>query len=117
MRRTIAGICFVLVAASPVLAQQHEAQPRDQRAAQMHSGSVKIWAGVLMMAAGAVIIPVTVGRAETHDANVGAGVALIGVGSAMLWWGVQDQRKAVGPQTTFGVMAGRRNGIAIQRRW
>jgi hypothetical protein len=44
-------------------------------------------------------------------------VGLVGVGTGLVYWGFRQQQKAMQPSITFGVTAGRRNGVVVRRSW
>jgi hypothetical protein len=111
MKKLVIALCVVL------FARASSADPTDQQRAQMRRGSVKLWTGAVLLGAGAVTIPIT-GAGEPHSGDASLiGVGMLGVGGALVWLGVQDQRNALRPSTTLGVSLGPRNAIQIRRRW
>jgi hypothetical protein len=83
-----------------------------------HPGRLKIWTGAGLLASGLFVMPVT-GFGNTDG---GFDIPLIGVGLAaaggsLIYWGAHDQRKALHPNTTIGVMLRRTAGIQIRRSW
>src|SRR5436190_1705978 len=107
----------VALATTPVASAQD--RPVDSAASQTRKGSVKIWIGSAMVVAGAIAIPVTATHAaqQPSDFAVAAGVGLVGAGGALIWSGVQDQRRALRPQTTVRFAFGRANSMQICRSW
>jgi hypothetical protein len=99
----------------------HAQQPSAQaRAALNHQGTVKVWLGIALMSAGAVVaIPRSNTRSEDPSASSSAviGLGMASGGGYLLLRGVHDLRKASQPQTTFGVMVGRRNAFELRRIW
>ena len=88
-------------------------------------GFLQKW-GVLDFAGG-IVVHNTAGLAalasvlyvgRRHVVDTGAhSVPLVALGTGLLWFGVQDQRKAVQPRTTFGVLVGRGAAVGIRRSW
>lgn len=115
MKHLAAAGLLLLIAASVA-----SAQGTPQQRALFHKGSVKIWTGVVLVAAGAVIVPVTAsGQASSARSPRGttAGVATMFSGGTLIWLGFRDQRRATSPQTTIGVAAGQGIGVQLRRVW
>lgn len=105
----------LLLSYTPALAQQSAA---DRQNAQVRSGTRKMWVGIGVMAAGAVLaIPATSNSSDTNDGLVLTSVGLLFTGGTLAWLGAEQRRKAVRPQTVFTVTLGRRNGVQIRKAW
>jgi hypothetical protein len=113
MKRFVATSLFVLFVGITTTAQQPQNPPR------FHQGTRKIWTGALLVGAGALIVPFTATKPERSPtgAVVVAGVGTAALGTAMIWWGVQDHRKASRPHTGFAIILGRTQGVQIRRTW
>ena len=94
MRYGIITALIALLPAAPVFGQD-----TPQQKALFHTGSVKIWTGVALLAAGAVIIPITRGDKTPPTGAVTAGVASIFAGGTLIWLGGRDQQNAIKPST------------------
>ena len=88
----------------------------SQRSALRH-GKAAVWAGVLMVGAGAFLLPVTAAGEERGNGAMVASAALMGAGAAVIYWGVKQQQKATRPSTSFGVAVGRRSALVVRRSW
>jgi uncharacterized membrane protein YfcA len=116
MKRAVTLLMIALTAGT-VSAQQQTAPDRTR---EIRSAERKILVGLAFVGAGAVMIPIT--TAVSHDAPqepvAMSGVGLMAAGSALMWYGARDRRKAMRPRTTFGLMLGN-NGraVQVQRRW
>jgi hypothetical protein len=102
------------------LATTANAQQAAQAGAKLnHQGTVKVWLGVALMSAGAIVaIPPSTRNEDpsaTSSALIGLGIA--SGGGYLLLRGVHDLRKASQPRTTFGVMVGKRSGFQLRRIW
>ncbi len=116
MKIVVTATLLVLFATLPVSAQQ---TATDQRA-QIHSGGLKVWIGASLIGAGALVLPITATNSHSspNDVATVVGVGFVAVGSGMVRLGAQERRKApLQPQTTFGVLLGRTNGVQIRRLW
>ena len=107
---------LLLVVATPARAQQ-AATTEGNRA--LRKANAKVWIGVGLLGAGALMIPLTAANDNTaHDGPlVMSGLGLAAAGTYMVWSGAKNQRQAVRPYTAFGVRVGRRNGLVISRSW
>jgi hypothetical protein len=86
----------------------------------MHSGTVKIWLGVVLIGAGSLVIPLTATSDRTNTPNgteLGLGVGAVAAGTCLIWWGAREQRKAVGRGLTFGAFVGRNTGMQVRKIW
>ena len=109
MKSAFVSLCFVLSTTTIALGQQAN-QPHRK-------AGVEIWVGVGLIAAGLLVVPVTVvSNHNGYDPPV-AGAVLVAGGGTLIWMGLRDQRKATQPNTTFGVMFGRKSEIHIRRSW
>jgi hypothetical protein len=118
--RLLVAVLTLAVSASsvaPVTAQSPTSGSSSN--ASLKHGKVKIYSGVILMGIGAVALPITAARSDTGPDGpaVAAGLACVGAGSALVWWGVQEQRRVLKPSTSIGVMVGRSSGIRIRRSW
>lgn len=101
--------CDVAVAQSPTAASQ---------ATALRKARIKIWTGIAMISAGAVMGPLAANSSNNPDSGIVLGsLGLMGVGSGLVYVGFTQQRKAVQPSTTFGVTLGRRSGVVVRRSW
>ena len=116
MKAVMRVVLLVLASATATTAQE---RPVDDAARQTHKGSVKIWVGSALVVAGAIAVPVTATHAsqQPSDFAVVAGVGLLGAGGALIWSGVQDQRRASQPQTTVRFAFGRASVVQVRRAW
>jgi len=88
--------------------------------AQLHRSSRKIWIGVGLISAGALILPITNINNEVSPptpARTGVGLGLVAVGGGLVWFGSVERHKAVRPQTNIGVMVGRYKGLQLRTTW
>ena len=110
MKTAIATSCLVLFATTMAFGQQPNRQAPN-------TGGTKVWTGVCLVAAGLLVVPVTaVGHVNGYDPPV-VGAGLVAAGGSLIWWGMRDRRKATQPNTTVGVMIGRKSEIHIRRSW
>jgi hypothetical protein len=117
MKLLTATLLLLLSSSWTANAQQGSTQAA---AALNHQGTVKVWLGVALMSAGAVVaIPRSNTRNEDPSASSSAviGLGMASGGGYLLLRGCNDLRKANQPQTTFGVMVGKRNGFQLRRIW
>jgi hypothetical protein len=94
MRKPVLAISLVLTLTTTSAAQDTESQ---QARARVHSGIVKMWIGVALIGAGAVVIPVTAARSGgAHDGTIATlGFGAVAGGASLVWWGVHEQRTAL----------------------
>ncbi len=114
MKTAVVALTLVLLTTTTLSSQQTDAKSR-----LMRKGRITIWSGVVLIGAGALAVPVTAAKPTPNhgsDPSV-TGFGLVAAGGTLIWWGVQDQRRAAQPSTTFGVTIGRTNGIQIRRYW
>ena len=113
-RATLSILAVLILAAAPAFAQQ-----TDHRAALKRKGSIKVWVGAGLVGAGALALPLTaVAHTPSRDYRPPLiGVGLMATGGSLIWFGVQDQRKAMRPQTTIGVVIGRTSAVQIRKPW
>jgi hypothetical protein len=104
---------IVLYAAAP----QVWAQETPEQAALIHKGNAKIWTGVILICAGAMMIPATITTESDKSPVKTAGIGLVLAGGPLILLGARDHRKATRPQTTYGVVVGKTTGIEISHRW
>jgi len=105
----------LLLSHTPAFAQQGAS---DRQNAQVRSGARKMWVGIGLMAAGAVLaLPATANSGDTNDGLVLTSVGLVFTGGTLAWLGAEQRRKAVRPQTGFAFTLGRRNGLQIRKAW
>jgi uncharacterized membrane protein YebE (DUF533 family) len=79
---------------------------------------VKIWTGVVLVAAGAfVALPLATDSSNSHEAAMVGSLGMMGVGSGLVYWGFRQQQRAVQPSITFGVTVGRKAGVVVRRSW
>jgi hypothetical protein len=110
------ALLLLLVAATPALGQQ-AGTTQGNRA--LRRANTKVWIGIGLLAAGALMIPLTAANDKTaHDGPLAlSGLGLAGAGTYMVWSGAKDQKRAVRPYTAFGVRVGRRKCLVIRRSW
>ena len=106
---------FITLLAANLFAQQP--QP-DQETAQIRSGTHKIELGVGLAIVGAVlmVVPTNGRRSDDHRLDAPAAVMVAG-GFGLILWGTKERTQAIHPQTTFGLMVGRSQGVQIRRVW
>jgi hypothetical protein len=106
------------LAAAPAFAQQPGAQQPGGAAAMKRKGDIKMWIGGALMVGGAFTLPATVGHNTEGKGDPSlVGVGMMMAGSGILWWGFQDKRKAMQPNTTVGVAFGRASAVQFRRSW
>ena len=111
-------LTLAITASTMMPAAAQSSQNATDSTAALNRGKAKILAGAIMMGVGAVVVPVTAARDGVSDgAAFGTGLSLMGTGSALVWWGVQQQRHALRPNTSVGVIVGRSNAVQIRRSW
>jgi hypothetical protein len=116
MRSFVLTLLLALLTCEVATAQP--AVPASQATA-VRSARIKIWTGIAMMSAGAVVLPVT-GANSSRDPDSGvvlSSLGLIGVGSGLVYWGFRQQQKAAQPSTAFGVTLGRTSRFVVRRSW
>ena len=112
---TLSVIVALLLAHTSAFGQQ---SAPDRQNAQVRSGARKMWVGIGLMAAGAVLaLPATANAGETNDGLVLTSVGLFFTGGTLAWLGAEQRRKAVRPHTSFAVTLGRRSGVQLRRAW
>ena len=111
MRYIVITFTVLSLSAVPALAQQ--VSPAQSK--QMRAGTTKIWVGVALAGAGALMMPVT-SVTSSSDTQLGVGATFIFAGAVLIVLGGRDRAKA-SPQTTFGVSVGRSKAVALQRSW
>ena len=108
-----------LLVVSSAAAQQTD----DQVSAQLRIGNRKVWTGTALIVGGALAMSLAAGPSavrpglQASDATVGAGTGVVAVGTALVWSGFRQQRRAAAPHTEFGFSVGQRKGVMIRRRW
>jgi len=61
-----------------------------------------------------LLVPLeTKGEGSSWDAPA---AAVVFTGGSLIWFGYRDQRKALGPSTTFGVAVGKTTSFSFQLR-
>jgi hypothetical protein len=111
MRTVIVLTMLMLFASALAFAQQTPSQME-----QIHNGRVKVWLGLGLIGTGAWVIPLTATNSNSNGPAT-LGMGLIALGGGLVWLGVDQQRKAVQPETTFRLMVGRTKGVQIRRSW
>jgi hypothetical protein len=108
-------VLLVLACVTPSAGQT----PKDDQEHAIRQGRIKMWTGIVMVAAGAAVMPVT--AVTSNDGTGAAAVAaagLMGAGGAVIYWGSRQQQKAVRPSIAFGMSVGKsRSGLVIRRSW
>jgi protein-S-isoprenylcysteine O-methyltransferase Ste14 len=117
MRVSAAALVIVALCIQPICAQSRIAANSSD--ARVRHGKTKVLIGLALIGAGVLAVPVTAARSDTgpDGTEMATGLALVGIGSTLVWWGVRDQRRALKPSTSVGVMVGRSNGVQIRRSW
>jgi hypothetical protein len=118
MRSILAALLLALLTATNGAAQT---QPTPDQSAAIHRARIKIWTGIALMAVGAIALPITAvqSRRDRHD-NQGPVLASLGAmaaGGGLVYWGFQQQRRAMSPSTSAGFLVGRTYGVVIRRLW
>lgn len=104
-------VTFMVLSLSGVPAFAQQMNPTQSK--QMRAGTTKIWVGVALAGAGAVVMPVT-GVAHSSDKQRGTGAALIGAGAVLIVLGGRDRARA-NPQTGIGVTIGKSKAVVFRR--
>jgi hypothetical protein len=114
--RAIAMTTFITLLAANVFAQQPQAD--QATTAQIRRGTHKIELGVGLAIVGAVlmVVPTNGKRSDDHRLDAPA-AAMVAGGFGLILWGTKDRTQAIHPQTTFGLMVGRSQGVQIRRVW
>jgi hypothetical protein len=97
------------------------AQSTNSTAAQgasLRKARLTIWTGITLLTAGGLLLPITAtNRQDLPESAVMGSMLLMGAGSGLVYWGVQQRRRAVHPSTAFGVTFGRRRSVLVRRSW
>src|SRR5579862_4603763 len=103
------------MAVPPAAAQQIDDQMRER----LHKATARIWFGAALIAGGALVVPVTATRSDgrVNGSATIVGLGAMGLGTGLVWSGFQARRRTVHPQTDFGIVLGRRNGVIVRRVW
>ena len=117
MRSIVLTILLALCSAEATA--QSSAQPPTpaSQSQALRKSRIKIWTGIAMISAGAVMAPLTATSDRSRNGGVLGSVGLMGVGSGLVYWGFRQQQKAVQPSITFGVTVGRNTGVVVRRSW
>jgi hypothetical protein len=109
MRRfVIAGVLCFLVWPASAWAQT--------TASATQRGTTKLWIGAGLLAAGAIVMPIT--EPSHEHARLGTGLGLMSAGGAMVLWGAQQRRRSPRPQTRVTFVANKHVSIVlIGRTW
>jgi len=111
MRKLFLSLLMVSLTTAPALAQNSGAGTATR------PGRTKIWIGSSLVAAGALLIPLTAVDGSTSNTKTEAGLVLMSAGGAVLLWGLYDRRQLTRPATSVGVGLGRRMSFFVCRRW
>lgn len=115
MKTVAAAVLLMLLC--PTLTAGQTPQTKTQERA-IRQGRTKIWTGIAMVAAGAVMLPITSSGSDSRDeTKTVTALGLMGVGSGVIYWGFWQQQKAVRPSNAFGVTVGRTNAVVLRRSW
>lgn len=108
-------MCVLLVTAlSSSVSADQSPPPTTPRA---KNGSGKIWLGVSLIAAGAIVMPLT-GVAYVSQSRKVTGATLIGGGAGLVVWGTKDRQQAKpSPSVRVGVTVGDSSSIVFHCRW
>ena len=112
------SIVLVILLASLAYPETATAQPPTaaRQASALRAARVKIWTGIALLSAGALLIPITaIGPNEPPREDLA--LASVGLAARHHVLGFRQQHKAVNPSLRAGVTFGRRNGIVIRRSW
>jgi hypothetical protein len=101
-------LILVLACSVPALADQ----TTPAKAAEFRSGTTKLKAGAILMAAGTLVIVAGV----TEKPGVLGPSALAG-GMGLIMWGAKQRSDALRPQQVFGFTVGRKSSVYFSRRW
>jgi hypothetical protein len=112
--KTLAVVLIVLFAAPQAFAQE-----TPQQAALLHKGNRKIWTGVVLIGAGALVLPVTDTKPVRSQDSIAAplGIGLVFTGSMFIWSGALDRQKARKPQTALGQITFGCGFGSVARMW
>jgi hypothetical protein len=111
LRRVIGGgVILVLCSHSATAA------PNDKQAA-LREARATLWIGTAMVAAGALLMPLTGVDDGSQTPERTIGLALMSGGALTLWFGAKQRRKALAPETRIGVALGDRRSAHVVIRW
>jgi hypothetical protein len=117
MRSTVLAILLALFTSEAAIAQP----PTAANQAALRTARIKIWTGIALMSAGALVLPLTTAaqsrKGEPGDGALMGSLGLIGVGGGVVVWGFTQQRQVLQPSTAFGVTLGRKTGVVVRRSW
>jgi hypothetical protein len=112
-------ICLVMVTVLLAVATPYAQKTEAERAREVRKGNLKVLIGLCSIGAGAFILPLTGANSEgaSNGSSVGPGLALMAVGSYVVWLGAIERHRAIQPQITFGVALGPVKAIQVRRAW
>jgi len=118
MKRMIASmIVFILLFSISPGAQDRSA---EQTAPALRRARIKTWIGIGLIGSGALVLPLTASASSERSpqgATAATGVALIGSGLVLVWWGATDRRKVTQPHSTISASLGRTTSLQFRRSW
>jgi len=115
MKQMFLSLAVVLSIANAAWADQLSTEKQRQ----LRNANRKIWIGIVMMAGGAVIAPLTSLATEANGKGqtIKTGVGLMIAGSGVVWWGASERRRTLDPQITVGLSVGRGSAVFVRRTW
>jgi hypothetical protein len=118
--RTLAVVTLISIMCPTLAAGEPAEQTAATQDRAIRHARIKIWTGIAMVAAGAVVLlprsPST-SDDEPSGKSLATGLGLMATGSGVIYWGFRDQGRAVRPSTSFGITVGRTTGVIVSRRW
>jgi hypothetical protein len=109
VRTAAVALCFALLVTTIASGQTVTPQVSNK-------GALKIWTGASLLVAGLIAVPITIVPNDRYDPPAWS-VGVMSAGGALIWWGVNDRRKATRPNTTLGVTIGHKRALQIRRSW
>ena len=108
MKALTAALLMLMLAVTTASAQTSRSNPASSR--------TKVWLGVTLLTAGALILPVTTNE-PVRSPRLETGVGLMAAGGVLLLWGFQEKRKAHQARKAIGVRVGRSPSLHVRWAW
>jgi hypothetical protein len=91
-------LLLALVPPQPAMAESTNSTAAQ--VATLRKARLKIWTGITLLTAGGLLLPITAtSRQDLPESAVMGSMVLMGAGSGLVYWGVQQRRRAVHPST------------------
>jgi hypothetical protein len=93
-------LLLALVPPQPAMAESTNSTAAQ--VATLRKARLKIWTGITLLTAGGLLLPITAtSRQDLPESAVMGSMVLMGAGSGLVYWGVQQRRRAVHPSTAL----------------